>query len=96
MFALTRDAFGKARIRGPNGAFYPDPLNRDYAEFLEWNAKQATPLDLSDKPPEPPTVDTELNRIKEILAKADQDIAAAERWEAVLKFMRRKIRGGGI
>lgn len=57
----------------------------------------ASGLEFIDKPPEPVPVlvDEELNRIKEILAKADQDITEAERWEAVLKFMRRKIREGG-
>ena len=66
--------------------------NRDYREFLDWNAKQPVPLDLSDKPPEPPPVDSDLERVKEILAKRDDLITAGEVKEAVLRFLRRNVR----
>lgn len=73
-------------IRIVDGACVP-PNNED---FLDWNAKQPTPLDLSDKPPDPPPVDQDLERIKEILARFDA-ASPAERWEAVLKFMRKRL-----
>lgn len=45
-----------AHILRADGTCIPRALdNRDYREFLEWNAAQPTPLDLSDKPPDPPT-----------------------------------------
>lgn len=68
------------------------PNGKGWQDFLDWNAKQAVPLDLSDHAPDPVPLDVELNRIKEIVSKQDQDITAAERWEAVFKFMRRQIR----
>jgi hypothetical protein len=60
-------------------------------DFLAWNAKQETPLDLSDKPPEPEPVDVDLERIKTIIAKADGDVTAAELKETVLKFLRKRV-----
>lgn len=38
-----------------NAAIPRDAGNRDYRDFLAWNAQQSTPLDLSDRAPDPPT-----------------------------------------
>jgi hypothetical protein len=56
--------------------------NPYWREFLAWNAQQPTPLDLSDKPPDPPTV--EAARDAKLTPKA---IAAAF-------LLLRELRGG--
>lgn len=41
-------------IRDRDGARIPkDFRNLDYAEFLHWNERQAEPLDIADREPEP-------------------------------------------
>jgi hypothetical protein len=51
VFRIVYDIGGKASVqRIADGACIPvDVGNRDYVEFLAWNAKQATPLDVTDR-----------------------------------------------
>lgn len=64
-----------------------------WQDFLEWNAKQPTPLDLSDKPALLPSPDPGIARIQEIATKKDADITAAEVKELVLRFVRKRLNG---
>lgn len=88
--------FGKvAAILGPVGTFGLNIENRHYQDFLAWREKlppeEKAKYDLSDQPPEPPTVDQDIERIKTILLKSDADITAGELKELVLKFVRKRI-----
>lgn len=62
-----------------------------WQDFIDWNAKQETPLDLSDKPPEPIPVDVDAERIREIVSKKDSDITVGEVKELILKFVRKRL-----
>ncbi len=41
-------------VRDDQAQIPADPLNRDFCEFLEWNAKQAQPLDYETSVPPTP------------------------------------------
>ena len=58
MYTANYDFAGKiCGIKKDTGESIPICLeNRHYQEFLEWNSKQETPLILSDKAPDPPTI----------------------------------------
>lgn len=69
------------------------PNNSEWAEFLDWNAKQPAPLDLSDKAPEPPEPDPVKDAIMALLDK-DQNgtITAAEKLDFCFKVCKRLVR----
>lgn len=56
-----------------------------WQDFIDWNAKQETPLDLSDKPPEPIPVDVSkedaIAKIKAFKAKPKGSRTAQDRAE---------------
>lgn len=56
-YAIIRLADGRTwGIQRSDGASVPrDTGNRDWQDFVAWNAQQPSPLDLSDRPPDPPT-----------------------------------------
>jgi hypothetical protein len=56
-YTLVHAPSGKllAVTRAADGASIPlTPGNRDYQEFLNWNARQAAPLSLADRAPDVP------------------------------------------
>lgn len=80
-----------------DGAIIPlDSRNKDFAQFLTWNAQQAAPLDLSDQAPPPPEPDSELDQISAILDKTDADVTAAEVRALVLRVARRLRKRGQL
>jgi hypothetical protein len=92
MWIINRDG---GIVYGANNSVEGISITKNHdrwKEVVAWNAEQPTPLDLSDKPPEPPPVDADLERVKEIIAKRDDLITAGEVREAVLRFLRRNVR----
>ena len=95
MYRIVRTPDGKfsaivlRESSGSDVSFGPD--DRQWLDFLTWNAKQEVPLDLSDKPPKPPPVDADIERIKAIVAKRDDEITAAEAKEAIVKYLRKRL-----
>jgi hypothetical protein len=78
--------------QNPDGSFtFFGPGSRLWPEFLEQNSRAEKPIDLSDKPPEAPAIDIDIERIREILAKRDADITASEVKELLLKFVRKRL-----
>lgn len=63
----------------------------DSPEFLDWNAKQPVPLDLSDSEPEPPVVDREAEAFKVLLEKPEKDLALADLKAPLLKLLRERF-----
>lgn len=60
-------------VRDRDGARIPqDPRNKDFAEFLAWNAKRPDPLDVTDRePPPPPPPVKDRNILAEIYLATD-------------------------
>jgi len=78
--------FGKAAVirRLSDSLHIPlEPLNRDYQEFLKWNAEQPVPLDLSDQAPPAPTP-VEIRNAK----------LGTPRMDAAQLLIMRQMRGG--
>lgn len=64
-----------------------------WPEFLEWNAKQPVPLDLSDKPPEPTPRDLEREALMALLDKdGSGSITNAEKLDFCFKVCKRLAR----
>lgn len=81
-------------IRVADGAFIPnDPRNSDYQVFLQWNAAQQTPLDVTDQAYTPPA-DPDRATIFALLDKdANGTISAAEKTAFVYLVCKRLARG---
>lgn len=95
MYEITRKDGIVTGVRRIKDGAWSSIGGRIHEEFLEWNAKQPVPLDLSDQPPEPPPVDTEKEAIQTILNKADADISAPEFKIVMLRLARRILAKGG-
>lgn len=63
--------------------------NPHWQEFVELNAKQPTPLDLSDKDQEPPPIDLEQKEVRTLLKKHADDLTLPE----ISKIVKRLARG---
>lgn len=98
-YEVMRISGKSVALKTPHGSIALDENkradgNRYWPEFLEWNAAQPVPLDLSDQPPDPPAPDSDLEEIKSILAKQDRDVSAVDLKTLVLKYLRRQIARG--
>ena len=69
----------------------PRANSAKWKEILDWNAKQPTPLDLSDQPPEPPPMDAEAEQVKALVL-ADGNYTLAEATK-VLNFLAKRHLG---
>lgn len=73
-----------------------DQKQNGWNDFLDWNAKQPVPLDLSDKPPDPILVDMEHEQLVALFEKADGDIGPAEFKLGATKILRRLLSRGAL
>jgi hypothetical protein len=93
MYRVLHDKLGRflciEKFEGETSQFGAG--SRFWQDFLEWNAKQPVPLDLSDKPPEPPPVDAKLEEVKALVL-ADGNYTAAEITK-VLNFIAKRALG---
>lgn len=99
MYEISYGLRGQAIIRRlRDGTCFPvNADNPDFKEFLDWNAKQSTPLDLSDKQPVA-QADPEASMQQRLIdyLKADpQTITAAQRDAALRAIIRLVLRREG-
>ena len=93
MYRIHRDKitgrFGCVIMSNEDGSETSIGVNdRYWPAFLDWNAKQPVPLDLSDKEPEPPAVDREVEAIKVLLKRPEKDLALEELKGPLVRLLR--------
>lgn len=89
-YQIKHNHRGEAIVVRDDGTQIPcTPACSAFVEFLVWNAAQPSPLDYSNRAPDPLPVDAEKEEIAAILAKRDADITAAESKTVGLRLARR-------
>ena len=97
MYEIVRFLGVVKGVNSSRGFHYKGEDNPHWVAFLEWNAKQPQPLDLSDQPPQSPSPDTELDAIDALISKDDGGTATnAEKFQLVLMAIKRLRRKGAI
>ena len=73
-YTINYDRFGKPYLTLDAMSIPFDEKNKDFRDFLAWNAKQANPLDwqtpivMPTPPPSPPTINYRFDKLIALLA----------------------------